>query len=273
MLILWILWYCVNITVFLYNNYCYLIALFYGGICSVGMMVVSPTVPIRCHIPFEFVMHIIVAFVMVEFFREKSRKIQVATLVLMAILALYNIIPITVGYYNNSKIHEINNNKLIEKSARLKAGMDVDNIILYRLSDDKYASQMPYHRSFIEYWLRNYYEIPQGVRLIWTNIDLPSTISEKVVTETPKIVSLYPEQIDSNVNYNEDGSVSIAVNVEVVASSLIIYVNGEEFPTVVGDGFISTAIPAELLQGDLEISVYDTISGTFSENAIMKIVK
>lgn len=272
-LVLWILWYCVNVTMYLYNKHDFLLALFYGGMCSVGMMVVSPTIPARCHIPFEFVMHIVVAFVMVEFFNIKRKKIQTVILVLMAVLSLYNIVPITIGYYNNSKINEINHNKLIEKSAKINAGMDIESIILYRLYDDRFASQMPYQQSFIEYWLRNYYEIPQDVRLIWENLDSLSTSNEMVVTETPRIVSLYPEKIDDNTSYNDDGSVNIGVTVEVITPNLIIYINGQKYATVIDEGFISTAVPPEVLQESFEISVYDTTSGKFSESVIMETVE
>ncbi len=273
LLILWIVWYCVNITVFLVEKYSFLVALFYGGICSLGMMLISPTVPMRCHIPFEFVMHIIVALVIVEFLQEKGKVIQTATLGIMICAALYNMVPITLGYYRNAEIHNINHNKLIEKSARIKAGMDVNTIILYRLEDDRFASQMPYQQSFIEYWVRNYYEIPQNVHFIWDDLETVSTSNEAVVTDVPKIMSLYPSRIDNSVTYNDDGSLNIGVTPEVISDNLRIRINGVEFETIIDSGFISTKVPVEMLQDNLEITIYDNASGNSSDSMIMEIVK
>ena len=273
LLFLWIVWYCVNITIFLYNRQRFLIALFYGGICSIGMMLIAPSVPMRCHISFEFVMHIIVAYVTAEFLMEKGRVITSVVLSVMAVLALYNVIPITVGYYNNAVIHDINHNKLVEKSARIKAGMEVKSIILYRLKDDRYASQMPYQTPFIEYWMKNYYEIPNDVQFIWDELNAGSTNKEEIVSDTPQIAFIFPEKIDGSADYNKDGSLDIGVTPEIISDKLKIRINGIEFVTVIDNGFASTTVPAEMLQDNLEISLYDVASGNSSNIVTMEVIK
>lgn len=94
----------------------------------------------------------------------------------MAILSLYSIYNMAVilrGYESNWEINQINHYNLIEASKKYKVGSDIDDIIVYRLYNDKYAGELPYHAGFdfIEYWMKNFYELPQSIRFKWMNID------------------------------------------------------------------------------------------------------
>lgn len=272
LLVGWILLYCGNVTIYFWSaQKVVLLTLFYGGICSQGMMIVSPTIPMRCHILFEFILHMIVAVIFVEFMPDSRSRINLAVLYLLGGISLYNIVPITVGYYENYKIQQINNYKLIEKSKRIEAGMDCNAIVLYRLKDDRFASQMPYNVDFIQYWLKNYYEIPQEVSLIWERLDEQGLTMETVVSDRPKIISLYPEKIDETITYNSDGSVNIGVTPEIIDDNLQIMINGVEYATIIDNGFISTTVPAEVLKADFEVGIIDSATGKCSDTVIMKV--
>lgn len=270
MLILWILWYTVNITLALWEKKRWMVALFYSGLCSQGMMLLSPTIPARAHIPFLFVMHIVVACVVAEFFGHFLVKRRYLFLGMLAAAASLNIISVTVGYYRNAEINDINQYKLAEKSFRIKAGMEVPSIVLYRMRNDKYAAQMPYHEPSIEYWMKNYYELPQSVHFIWEIVDAYSEVNEIAVSCQPKIVAVYPGEDDEDILYNEDGSLNVGITPEILKNSLRIWINDEAFETVIGEGFVSARVPGEMLGSDLHIWLVDEDTGEISDKIVMK---
>lgn len=173
-LVLWILWYCVNMTAFLWERKGWLLFLFYAGLCSQGMMLLTPAVLPRCHIPMEFIMHIVTAYTATEFLRAcKGRAATVLAAGLMAglaVLALHNSAVIAIGYYRNSDINRMND-KSLTRATETKDGEVPETVVLYRLRDDRYASQMPYEHQYIEYWMKNYYELPQETVFVWEKAD------------------------------------------------------------------------------------------------------
>ncbi len=166
-LILWMIWYCVNMTVFLREKKEWLLFLFYAGLSSQGMLLVVPAVMPRCHIPMEFIMHVVTSYTIVEFLRAYKWNVAYALLGGIAVLALWNTFIITNGYYRNSEINRINDENLMRASAAGKAGQAPETVILYRLWDDRYASQMPYNQKYTEFWMKNYYELPQETVFLW----------------------------------------------------------------------------------------------------------
>lgn len=270
LLILWIIWYTVNVTLALWEKKTWMAALFYGGLCSQGMMLLSPTIPERAHIPFLFLMHMVTAYVAAEFFSHFLRKGRYLYLGALAAAASLNIVSVTLGYYRNAEINDINRYKLTEKSFRIKAGMEVPSIVLYRMRNDQYAAQMPYNEQSIEYWMKNYYELPQAVHFIWETVDTYSEVNEIAVSGRPKIVDVYPGEEDEVLPYNEDGSLDIGITPEILKDSLRIRINDEAFETVIGEGFVSARIPGEMLGSDLHIRIVDEDSGESSDEIVMK---
>ncbi|HBA48963.1 MAG TPA: hypothetical protein DCZ91_14440 [Lachnospiraceae bacterium] len=269
-LILWILWYTINITLSLWNKRNWMVALFYGGICSQGMMLLSPTIPARAHIPFLFVMNMMAAYVVSELFTRFLSRGMYLFLGMLAAAASLNIASITMGYWKNAEINDINHCKLMEKSFRIRAGMKVPSIVLYRMRDDSYAARMPYHEPAMEYWMKNYYELPQSVHFIWDTLEAYSEVNEIAVSNRPKIVVVYPGDEDRILPYNEDGSLDIGITPEILKDSLRIWIDGEAVETVVGDGYVSTRVPREKLKGDLHIWLVDEDTSKASDEILVK---
>ncbi len=243
-----------------------LCALFIGGLCAEGMMLLTPTLPERCMIPFDFVIFIVIAASVGTGRGQYKMLFPTVFVCITGVLSIVNMSDIVKGYSNNYAINMINDNKLREKSMRIAAGEDIGTIILYRLPDDAYAADMPYQQQYMEYWMKNYYEIPQEIQFVWENMNNIGTTREMVVSEKPKILSIYPELIDDTTQYNEDGSLNIGVTPEIMSNYLQIMINGEIYNTVIDRGFVSTSVTKDMLENEyLEISLFDQSSGEQSD--------
>ena len=128
---------------------------------------------------------------------------------------------------------------------------------MYKLVDDKFAITMPYRTSFIEAWLKKYYELPQSTMIIWQDIDEIGNSYETVVSNKPSILLVQPQYIDDTTSRNDDGSVTITVTPEVMDRNLKVLVNGEQIENVMDITTISALVPKSFLNDDLIITLYD----------------
>lgn len=265
------LMFCVYASIyFVYSKRYYCLGLLLAGICSQGMMIVSPAIVERCALPFTFIMHFLLAIEITEV--SVKNKIYLNIIIGILVIASWvNYAIILHGYRGNSTINEINHYKLVEKSERISAGEDIDSIILYKLVDDTYASDMPYQQNFMEAWWKEYHNLPQNIRFVWRDYQKPSECHEVVVFDEIELVSVWPEVIDENATFNEDGSINIAAIPSIVSDDCRIVVNGEIFNTTIDNGFISTTIPADMLKKDLTISIVNSNTGVYSNSITMKV--
>lgn len=258
----------------LYEKKNFLFALFLGGVLSQGMMIVSPSIDYRSTIPFQIVLHLIFSDIILYSLDNFHQRLTKVCICGITALSTYNICFITEGYYRNSSINLINRYKLCEKSRLIQEGVPIDTILLYRLPDDRFSSQMPYHQAFISDWVKNYYELPQNIKFVWQDSSFRGNAYEEVIFEDPEIKSLWPEVIDSNTSRGEDGGVDIAVIPFAMDNNTIILVNGMQMDTTFNsDGFYSTHITEDLLINDIKIELLDTFSGKKSNCMIMKVKK
>lgn len=173
--IIWAGYFCVVLLVALWiKERNEMFAFVVAGGCSQGMMLISPSISERCHTMFEFILHIILVYIIISIDAECIGKkcISIINRCLIVIVSLYSIFNITYilnGYKNNYEINQINNYKLIETARNIRAGVPIEDVNLYRLNDDKFANIMGYDslHSFIESWMKNYYELPSEIRFRW----------------------------------------------------------------------------------------------------------
>ena len=173
--VVWAIYFCVLLLIALWRKQRYeLLALVVGGACSQGMMLVSPSISERCHTMFEFILHIILVYAIMSIYSEKCEKklvvlINSCIVVVVTIYSCINITYILNGYRNNYEINQINHYKLVEASRNVKADIPEDVINLYKLNDDRFANIMGYDslHTFIESWMKNYYELPAETRFRW----------------------------------------------------------------------------------------------------------
>lgn len=241
------------------------LALFWSGLLSQGMMLLTPSISTRTHLPLEWVLNIVVAYIFSYLIKTKTGIKNIIILV-TGVAGILNAFNIWNGYRQNAEVNEINHYKLIEKSEQIAGGADVGTIILYRLPDDRYANVMPYQQSFMETWLKYYYKIPQETTLCFVDLEDNALVYERVYSETPVIASCWPDIINSECTFHEDGSIDISITPAVISPYLIAVVNGMDMETVVDDQWISLNVPAELLAGDyIELQVKDTMTGNVSD--------
>ncbi len=178
---MWLLYFIGTILFLIIRDQQYLLAsVVIGGICSQGMLLVSPAIPMRCHTMFEIVLLLLLelsAFRLYSYISQNGsallRNFLVAAVLAMGIYAICNYVYIYNGYHKNIGIHWMNHNTLVEYSERIKdndqAVDENEGIILYKLDNLLFANFMPYQDGYdyIEYWMRNYYEIPQSIPIYW----------------------------------------------------------------------------------------------------------
>ncbi len=259
------------VAYFIAKGKSWMIWLLLAGLCSQGMMIFSPTIPERCAIPFAFVLHFLLTYIFVEGIDGAKRKYFVPVFTIVIVLSWINFFGIMNGYYENSQINEMNHYELLEKSKRIQLGEDCKRILLYKLNDDRYASDMPYQQDYMEYWWKRYYSIPQEVNFIWIEYDEPSIYHEKIETSEYNLLSVWPDVIDSSCSFNEDGSINISATPNVMSDDLVICINGKQCETVVDEYFLSTCVPKSLLASDLIIQVKSTETNQITEAVIMKV--
>ena len=169
----WFLFLSVALTIYYYqNNNILMSSLLYAGICSQGMMIVSPTVPVRCHIMMEFVLHIILIETIIRLWNISRNRIIGLSIALLLSYSLCNMVGIILGYQTNYQINEMNHLKLVEASLAYEEGHESEEVVLYKLRNDLFANKMPYYEDYryIEYWMKNYYELPQTTTFHWLDV-------------------------------------------------------------------------------------------------------
>lgn len=150
--------------------------MFYAGIASQAVMIIVPVIPMRSHIIFEFVLHLIIVDIVMdvvqELFRQnktKSIKYVKATFAVLLALAVCNYAFIWNGYYRNSLVANENASIMEETAKAIKSGEKIERIVLTKLLDDRFGNKMPYQEGgqYISYWMLDYYEIPRTVLVEW----------------------------------------------------------------------------------------------------------
>ena len=162
-----IIWYCLT-----YKEY-FLLFLFISAMCSQGIMLISPTYSYRCAILFQYLVLASALQIFKRFLENctdnRIRLFRGIIYVALTLLFSLNGAQILKGYYDNSSINALNDQILQDVSKQVKAGTKVVAIELHRLKDDRYGNDMPYNKDkeYIAYWIKDYYDLPQDIELIY----------------------------------------------------------------------------------------------------------
>lgn len=150
--------------------------MFYAGIASQAVMIFVPVIPMRSHIIFEFVLHLIIVDIVMdvvqELFRQnktKNVKYVKTTFAVLLALAVCNYAFIWNGYYRNSLVANENASIMEQTSKAIKSGEKIERIVLTKLLNDRFGNKMPYQEGgqYISYWMLDYYEIPRTILVEW----------------------------------------------------------------------------------------------------------
>lgn len=109
-------------------------------------------------------------FVPLMFFytlKETDTKLNAFFVLVVFIFAMFNYVYILKGYVHNYPIRANNEKILVQNSLKIRSGENISKIILSRY-DARFAESTPWGiESFQNEWVRNFYKIPQNVKIIY----------------------------------------------------------------------------------------------------------
>lgn len=159
-----------------------LMALVIGGAASVFCLLMSPAIQHRSYLEYMFIVFVVIAIVAIDV-RKELKHLILGRYLYMVVVLMYALKSITMfsslynGYYENSFSLKYNHKVLSAYDG------NQTEINLLKCKNDICRLQMPYDEGFeyIDFWLREYYNIPSSVDLIWE--DVPETWHGTVSTD------------------------------------------------------------------------------------------
>ena len=158
------------------NRVIYNILLF-AAAASAFCVLISPSLPLRCFTEWIVVISIILCELGLDFVddimdkkNETIKKISILGVFFVylsiCILSAKRFETYGLGYMSNEATLEYNDKIMSDYT-------DENELFLKKLPDDTYMTAMPYVEGFdyIEYWMKQYYDIPNDVSLYWVTSD------------------------------------------------------------------------------------------------------
>lgn len=238
-----------------------LLSVLIGAFSTQAMLLIVPDISSRLSIPFALLFHICVGYALNDYIKGNSLYLVTSIFMIIVPISIINFSTLMIGFYQNKKVNDINRSRLEEKSCLIKAGAEMDHIILYKLKDDAYCSMMPYQHDFISYWIKNYFEIPQEIDFIWNNLYTKNLYYEKVCTKGIIIDTIWPKEVDAEFSRTEDGGIDFSVTPVEMNEDLRICVDGKEVFSTIGNSYISGHLEEEKCIGDVEIKLKNIRTG------------
>ena len=125
-------------------------------------MLISPSILERSFLPLIFFLIVIITKVFINILSEKSDILKLIVFLAILVLGFYGIkgyIKNYEGYRDNYIIYKLNSSIL--KNYNESDGKTVD---FYVMPDTFYGSDQPYFLGKIQYFVKEYYNIPQDVK-------------------------------------------------------------------------------------------------------------
>ena len=137
--------------------------------CSVFCLLISPVLPERVFLPFIFYLMIIIVTILNDILNDSKyivKLISVGFIIYLGIISTINYCKIYDGYRNNYSIMKLDD-KILSSYDKNK---NEKNIYLYKVEDVRYGAEFQYIKPSMEYWMKEYYDIPQNVKFEWIDI-------------------------------------------------------------------------------------------------------
>ncbi|TDV99046.1 hypothetical protein BDK62_10216 [Halomonas alkaliantarctica] len=141
-------------------------AAFFAAVASLVLLLLAPVVASRALLTFYCLMLIPLTYAGALVFRF-SPLLMVVVLMAFAVPAANKAGAVYEGYAQNAPTHQLNGAKLLAAGMEAEVGRVPDQLVLYRLPNDRFAETMPYQRELVETWMRRYYQVPEGVNIEW----------------------------------------------------------------------------------------------------------
>ena len=144
--------------------------LFISSIASVSVMLISSYYPMRASLGFIIITFIILLIIFCRIFERKNNmKYLNYFMIAICLFSIINYSTITKGYYENNETNIYNDKVLQDSSKKINDGNKIKVIELKKLPDITYSGDQPYIDGFeyINMWIKNYYSIPNDVKIIY----------------------------------------------------------------------------------------------------------
>lgn len=137
-----------------------------AAVGTIFCLVLSPTVGGRTGLPFIFFIILIATKLLIDMLNDiKIMKLLAAILLLyLSMRGINNYITVYCGYRDNYAIMKLND-KILRS---YKEGND--SITLYKVENIWYGSTQSYEEPSMDFWIKEYYDIPQKVTFNWSDI-------------------------------------------------------------------------------------------------------
>lgn len=137
-------------------------------------LIMAPSdVHVRVHIVFQIIVFVFMITVLSHILKKQQGNKKMITYIVLSfcLLSAINFFEIMHGYSQNAATNKLNHKILMDSSLKIKKGDDVNEILLTKLPNDKYTDAQPYMPGceYILHWMREYYDIPQNVKILYTN--------------------------------------------------------------------------------------------------------
>jgi hypothetical protein len=271
--VLFIMFIIVSLTSYLiYKKKYVLMGLFYSGIVSQTVMIMSPALPGRFVLINIFLSFAIIADVFSEFISLNSPKVvKLAIVSFVIVLSLINATSILYGYYMNSFPQRVNH-EILERASQIEeSGVKLNEITLLKQIDGLFGSVMPYEKIFIHYWIKDYYGLSIDINNFnWVDI--------YDIAQLPKLkFYVIDEIIPNRTQVGEDFQVfnkssAIAIRGENFTRDCVVYFNEIPLDTTFGNSsFITAVVPSELYKMTIEYYVVVESDKYISNTEIFKV--
>jgi len=163
-----------SICEFLYNQRrLKSLMLFFAALLSLCSLVMAPSdVHCRVTFPFDFTVFLLLVEVIVYYLQNEkpsNKSIILVVVIALSVCPFVNEMHIYYGYKSNKSINEHNDVMCVKTSKLIKSGEKINEIHLLKLKDDRYADYMPYRATYIYEWIKEYYDLPNEVKIIYSD--------------------------------------------------------------------------------------------------------
>jgi len=138
-----------------------------GAVASIFCLLMSPVIGGRTSLPFIFFIFLIIIYFVIQILNTKNGTIRIITMIIISVLAykgLNNYITIYEGYRDNKEINNLNFEILKNYN------YESDKISLYKVKNSWYGSTKSYEEPSMDYWIKEYFNIPQDITFEWVDI-------------------------------------------------------------------------------------------------------
>lgn len=163
---LWLLsFFIISIMYFKNNKVIEFTSFEVAAIGTIFCLLLSPTIGGRTGIPYIFFIILIITKLLIDVLNDnKFFKIICSLLIIyLTIRGGKNYINTYFGYSNNHAIMELNDQILSSYN-------NEDIIKLYKVKNSVYGSTQSYEEPSMDFWIKEYYNIPQKVKFEWEDI-------------------------------------------------------------------------------------------------------